>query len=115
MFFNLQNHPTFHSEERLVNLVRGRECFVGLSILLVFAGKVCSIALKQIFFFHHVILLFQDDEAADENFDYGTRGEGGAAPVHDDNTDGEEDDGEGDDDEEEAGGQTQELPPLFLQ
>ena len=25
-FFILQNHPTFHSEERLVNLVRGREC-----------------------------------------------------------------------------------------
>ena len=36
IFFNLQNHPTFHSEERLVNLVRGRECFVGLSILLVY-------------------------------------------------------------------------------
>ena len=30
-FSNLQNHPTFHSEEKLVNLVRGRECFVGLS------------------------------------------------------------------------------------
>ena len=30
-FFNLQNHPTFLSEERLVNLVRGGECFVGLS------------------------------------------------------------------------------------
>ena len=27
----LHNHPIFHSEERLVNLVRGRECFVGLS------------------------------------------------------------------------------------
>ena len=35
MFFNLQNNPTIHSEEKLVNLVRGRECFVGLSILLV--------------------------------------------------------------------------------
>ena len=34
-FYNLQNHPTVHSEERLVNLVRGRECFVGLSLLLV--------------------------------------------------------------------------------
>ena len=33
IFFNLQNHPTFHSEERLVNLVRRRECSVGLSIL----------------------------------------------------------------------------------
>ena len=33
-FFNLQNHPTFHSEQRLVNLERGRECFDGLSILL---------------------------------------------------------------------------------
>ena len=35
--FSLQNHPTFHSEEMLVNLARGRECFVGLSILLVYA------------------------------------------------------------------------------
>ena len=26
MFFNQQNHLTFHSEERLANLVRGREC-----------------------------------------------------------------------------------------
>ena len=25
-YFNLQYHPTFHSEERLVNVVRGREC-----------------------------------------------------------------------------------------
>ena len=33
IFFNPQNHPTFDSEERLVNLVRGRECFGGLSIL----------------------------------------------------------------------------------
>ena len=38
-FFNLQNHPTFHSEERLVNLERGRECCVGLSILLVYACR----------------------------------------------------------------------------
>ena len=30
LFFNLQNGPTLHSEERLVNIVRGRECFVGL-------------------------------------------------------------------------------------
>ena len=30
IFFNLQNHPTFQTEERLVNLVNGRECFVGL-------------------------------------------------------------------------------------
>ena len=33
-FFNLQNHLTFNSEERLVNLLRGRECFVGLSVLI---------------------------------------------------------------------------------
>ena len=33
IFFNLQKHPTFHSEERLVNFVRGRESFVSLSIL----------------------------------------------------------------------------------
>ena len=31
--FNLQNHHTFHSEERLVNLEKGREFFIGLSIL----------------------------------------------------------------------------------
>ena len=31
-FYNLQNHPTFHSEEKLAKLVRRRECFVGLSI-----------------------------------------------------------------------------------
>ena len=36
-FSNLQNYPTFTSEERLVNLQRGRECFVGLSVLLVYA------------------------------------------------------------------------------
>ena len=36
IFFNLQNHPIFHSKEKLVNIVRGRECFVGLSILLVY-------------------------------------------------------------------------------
>ena len=35
IFYNLQNHPIFHSEERLVNFVRGRECFVSLSTLLV--------------------------------------------------------------------------------
>ena len=35
-FFNLQNRPTFHSEERLVNLFRRRECFVGLSTLFVY-------------------------------------------------------------------------------
>ena len=34
---NLQNNSTFHSEESLVNLERGRECFVGLSILLFYA------------------------------------------------------------------------------
>ena len=36
IFYNLQNQPTFHSEERLVNLARGREFFVGLSISLVY-------------------------------------------------------------------------------
>ena len=33
-------HPTFHSEERLVNLVRGRECFVGLSMILVYVANL---------------------------------------------------------------------------
>ena len=41
--FNLQNHPTFHSEERLVNLLRGGECFVGLSILLVYGETYLKI------------------------------------------------------------------------
>ena len=38
IFFNLQNPPppTFHSEERLINFVRRGECFVGLSLLLVY-------------------------------------------------------------------------------
>ena len=38
IFFNLQNHPTFHSKERLVNFERVRDCLVGLSILLVYEG-----------------------------------------------------------------------------
>ena len=43
-FFNLQNHPTFHGEERLVNLERRRECLVGLSILIFYACNhlLCS-------------------------------------------------------------------------
>ena len=32
--YDLQNHPTFNSEEMLANSLRGRECFVGLSLLL---------------------------------------------------------------------------------
>ena len=36
IFFHLPNHPTFFSEDRLVNLERGREWFVGLSILLIY-------------------------------------------------------------------------------
>ena len=39
-FFSLQNHLTSHSEERLINLTRGRECFVGLSILLVYGEDI---------------------------------------------------------------------------
>ena len=31
IYNNPQNHPTFHSAERLVHLVRGRERFIGLS------------------------------------------------------------------------------------
>ena len=38
IFYNLQNRPAFHSEERLVNNVRGRECFVSLSIFSVYAS-----------------------------------------------------------------------------
>ena len=40
IFFNLQNRPSFHSKERLVNLERGRECIVVLSILLVYVHSV---------------------------------------------------------------------------
>ena len=40
IIFNLQNHSTFYSEERLINLVRGREGFVGLSILSVYGSVV---------------------------------------------------------------------------
>ena len=44
IFFNLKNHPTYHSEARLVNLftVRARWCFAGVSIFLVFALSVGS-------------------------------------------------------------------------
>ena len=35
IFYNLQNCQSLQSAERLANLVRGRECFVGLSILFV--------------------------------------------------------------------------------
>ena len=28
--YNTLNHPFFHSKERMINLARGRECFVGL-------------------------------------------------------------------------------------
>ena len=51
-YFNLQNHPTFHSKERLVNLAKGRECFLGLYILLVYAtgylGRVMFIIIISI-------------------------------------------------------------------
>ena len=33
--FSIYKITPFYSEERLVNLLRGRECFAGLSILLV--------------------------------------------------------------------------------
>ena len=36
ILLNLQNQPTFHPEKRWVNLVKGRDCFVGLPILLDF-------------------------------------------------------------------------------
>ena len=41
-FSYLQNHPTFNSEEQLINLERGREWFVGLPILFVYAPDLCS-------------------------------------------------------------------------
>ena len=33
IFYNLENHPTLHSEDKLANWARGREWFVGLSVL----------------------------------------------------------------------------------
>ena len=42
-FFNLHNHPSFHSEESLVHLERERECFVGLSILLAYGYYLYAI------------------------------------------------------------------------
>ena len=44
---NLQNHPTFHSAGRLVNLERGRECRIGLSKLLVYAVYLDSERLEK--------------------------------------------------------------------
>ena len=38
IYCTVQNHPTFHLEERLVNLSRGWECFASLSILLVYGA-----------------------------------------------------------------------------
>ena len=40
-FFNLQNHPIFHSEERFL-LARGRECFVGLSTVYIYYYSIPS-------------------------------------------------------------------------
>ena len=54
IFYYLQNHLNFHSEEMLANFVRGRECFVGLSLILVYscgtvvmANGVDVVALKN--------------------------------------------------------------------
>ena len=45
IFFNLQNHPIFHWQERLVILVRGRECFIGLYLSIVFVYGVQAMSL----------------------------------------------------------------------
>ena len=72
IFYNLQDSPTFLSEERLVNLVRRSECFVGLSIffLVVYGGAhadtnlcypydiFCQVeGIKQWFSFTNIIVL----------------------------------------------------------
>ena len=49
IFFTQQNHPTFHWEERLINLERGRECFVGLSQGWEFALSLFCLSLSSIF------------------------------------------------------------------
>ena len=45
IIYNLQNQPTFHSDERLVNSVSGRECVIGLSTynIIVYASKADNI------------------------------------------------------------------------
>lgn len=56
-------------------------------------------------------MFVKDDDGADENFDYGSRGEGGAVDDKGDDGDG---DGDGDGDEEdddESGGPTQGSQP----
>ena len=47
IFYNLLNHPTFHSEERLINLVRERKCFVGLPLLLVYTLCIYNITMHK--------------------------------------------------------------------
>ena len=44
---NQQNNTIFLSAERLVNLERGRECFVGLSIL--YGGSLQGVEIVQFF------------------------------------------------------------------
>ena len=65
IFCNLQYHPTFLSSEMLVNLVRRRECFDGLAILLVYKFEVntpvnrvpCSLVIKNNYLQYDEILL----------------------------------------------------------
>ena len=45
VLYNLRNRPTFHAEERLVNLARGRECFVDLSTYVIL---YCILSLCQV-------------------------------------------------------------------
>ena len=52
MLYNLQNHPTFHSEERLINLARGRECFVDLSTYIV------SLQTRYLTIIYYIFYLF---------------------------------------------------------
>ena len=46
---NQQNNTIFLSAERLVNLERGRECFVGLSIL--YGGSLLGVEIVPFFNF----------------------------------------------------------------
>ena len=51
IFLNLLIHPTFHSEKRLVNSIRRRECFVGLSVLFVYVSNYAQQSINKYLFY----------------------------------------------------------------
>ena len=61
--YNLEKHPTFHLYERLVNLARRRECFVGLSL----TGLGCDLSGADLDLY---ITSFYIRGAISRNFDF---------------------------------------------